>query len=81
MQRRAPRWAALNYFLKESRLWYPLSAMVPRSLRPAVRKLAFQPARALKLDAKDRRFLVDYYAEDVRKLGILLDHDLSEWLR
>ena len=81
LERRAPRWAALNYFLKESRLWYPLRTLVPPPLRSGVRRVVFRPGRGLKLDPKDRQFLVDYYSEDVRKLAGLLDRDLSAWLR
>jgi hypothetical protein len=81
LERRAPRWAALNYFLKEWQLWYPLRALVPESLRSGVRRIAFRPARGLKLDPEDRRYLVDYYSEDVRKLAGLLERDLSPWLR
>jgi hypothetical protein len=81
LERRAPRWAALNYFLKESRLWYPLRALVPKGMRSGVRQVAFRPGRSLKLDPKDRQYLVDYYSEDVRNLAKLLDRDLSAWLR
>jgi len=49
--------------------------MVPQS----VRGLAFQ--KGGKMDVQDRRFLVDYYAEDVRRLSELLNKDLSAWLR
>jgi hypothetical protein len=81
LARRAPRWASLNYMVKKSGLWYPLRAVVPPALRSAVRRIAFKPGRSLRLDPKDRQYLVDYYAEDVRKLAELLDRDLSAWLR
>ena len=81
LERRAPRWAAMHYFLKEWRLWYPLRALVPPDLRTGVRQFVFRPARSLQLDPSDRQYLVDYYFEDVRKLAALLDRDLSAWLR
>jgi hypothetical protein len=81
LERRAPRWAAVNYFLKEYRIWYPLRALVPPDLRPRVRKLIFWPGGSLKLHPNDRRFLVEYYSEDIRRLASLLDRDLSAWLR
>jgi hypothetical protein len=81
LARRVPRWAALNYFLKESQLWYPLQALVPRALDAAVRRLAFRPGRALQLDPRDRQYLVEYYSADIRALSGLLDRDLSAWLR
>jgi len=81
LARRAPRWAWLNYVLKESQLWYPLRAVVPPIWRSAVARLVFRPGRGLKLDPVDRRFLVDYYSGDIRKLAGLLDRDLSAWLQ
>jgi hypothetical protein len=33
------------------------------------------------MDPADRRWLVDYYREDIQKLASLLDRDLSGWLR
>ncbi len=81
LARRAPRWAALNYSLKASGLWYPLRALVPPALRSAVLRMAFRPGRGLKLSPEDRRYLVDYYSEDVRKLAGLMNRDLSAWLR
>jgi hypothetical protein len=30
--------------------------------------------------ASDRRYLCDYYREDVRKLSLLLNRDLKAWL-
>jgi hypothetical protein len=81
LARRAPRWPALTYFLKESQLWYPLRAAVPGGMRSRLRRMAFLPGRSLKLDPKDREYLVDYYSEDIKKLALLLDRDLSVWLR
>jgi len=73
--RRAPRWAGMHYLLKQSRVWESMAPMVPQS----VRGLAFQKGR--KMESQDRRFLVDYYAEDVRRLSELLHKDLSAWLQ
>jgi len=81
LRRRAPRWPAFNYFLKESGLWYRLQSVIPERLHDSVRRLAFRSARSLRLDAKDRQYLVEYYSEDVRKLSGLLDRDLNAWLR
>jgi hypothetical protein len=32
------------------------------------------------MDPSDRAFLTDYYRDDIRKLSVLLDRDLSSWL-
>jgi hypothetical protein len=47
--------------------------------RAAARALR-RPASSLKMTQDDRRFLIDYYTEDVRRLESLIDRDLSTWL-
>ena len=54
-------------------------ALVPAALRPRLRSLTFRDRKSLVLDPADRRFLVDYYRDDIRKLSSLLNRDLSAW--
>ena len=79
-QRRAPRLVGLHYFLKKSGLWYPLKALVPARLRTAFRQFAFRRGRSLTMQPEDRRYLIDYYRDDIQRLAALLGHDLSAWL-
>ena len=79
-QRRAPRFVDLHRFLKRFGLWYPLKALVPAGLRPLLQKFAFRRGRSLAMDPDDRRYLVDYYRDDIQHLAALLDRDLSAWL-
>ena len=81
LERRAPRWPALSYFLKRYNVWYPLRALVPSGFTGSLRKVVFRRAKSLVLDPRDRRYLVDYYREDILQLERLLDRDLSGWLR
>jgi Sulfotransferase family len=81
LARRAPRLVTAHYLLMKSGVWRPLQALVPASLRPGIRNLAFRRGSSLPLDPKDRQYLVDYYREDIEKLAALLDTDLSAWLR
>jgi Sulfotransferase family len=81
LQRRAPRVAAVSYFLNKFDLWSPLKQLVPERLRPGLRGLAYRRGDSLVMDPSDRRYLIEYYAEDVRKLSSLLERDLSAWLR
>jgi len=80
LERRAPRSAAIHYFMKRMKVWYPLRAMVPEAWRPALKRLAFRTGKSLAMEPADRRLLVDYYREDIQKLAGLLDRDLSTWL-
>jgi hypothetical protein len=81
LERRAPRFVGLHYFLKASGLWDPLKKLVPARCEAALRNYAFRGGNALRMDAADRRWLIDYYREDVRRLEALLGKDLSDWLR
>ncbi len=79
LARRAPRFATAHYFLKKLAIWYPLRALVPSRLRGAARRAAFSGAPAMRAD--DRRYLVDYYRDDIGALAKLLHRDLEHWLR
>ena len=80
LERRAPRFPAVNHVLKRFEIAHCLNEASPSALRPIVRRLLFQSGPALRMDARDRQYLVDYYREDVMKLAALLDRDLSAWL-
>jgi len=54
---------------------------LPPSLRRAAAGARWRPAAAAPMSGDDRRFLIDFYADDVRRLETLLDRDLSAWLR
>ena len=41
-ERRAPRSLGVHYLLKKLKFWYPLRSLVPDSLRPGFKKLAFR---------------------------------------
>jgi hypothetical protein len=81
LERRAPRLVAPHHFLKKFGLWYPLKALVPARLRAPLRQAAFRRGRSLTMDPSDRRYLIDYYRDDIQRLAALLDRDLSAWLR
>jgi Sulfotransferase family len=80
-QRRAPRVVGLHYFLKKSGLWYPLRGLVPARQIASLRQIAFRHGRSLTMAPHDRRYLIDYYRDDIQRLAALLDRDLSAWLR
>jgi hypothetical protein len=79
--RRAPRFPALNQALKRADIVHDVSRVVPEWLRSPVRSLLFRRGRNLTLEASDRRFLVDYYRDDIQRLSTLLGRDLRAWLR
>src|SRR5262249_36586644 len=76
LQRRVPRTIGLRYFLKQSDWLQPLQRVVPQRVRPVFHRIAFREPGVLKMDRADRRFLVDYYRDDVLALAHLLHRDL-----
>jgi hypothetical protein len=76
-----PRRAGLSHALRKLGVWQAIKKLTPQKLLPAARQLAFVPRRNLVMDPEDRRYLVDYYAEDIGKLAALLNRDLSAWLQ
>jgi hypothetical protein len=80
LQRRAPRFTVLNYLVKQFGISHRLREMTPVRLRPQIRTLLFRDGFRLKMRPLDRRYLVDYYRDDVVNLASLLNRDLSGWL-
>ncbi len=80
LERKAPRFAAINYAAKRLHITHWLNEATPSKLRPVIIKLLFRKGRGVAMDPKDRQYLIDYYREDVTKLASLLDRDLSTWL-
>ena len=80
LEQKAPRFPTINYAAKRFHITHWLNEAIPSRLRPPIIKFLFRKGRALTMDAKDRRYLIDYYREDVTNLASLLNRDLSAWL-
>jgi len=81
LQLRAPRALIGYYFLRKSGIAPRLKRLVPKTVREGVRRCLFQTRDSLRIAAPDRRYLCDYYRDDVQKLSSLLDRDLGAWLK
>ena len=80
IQAEAPRFLASYYWSRKSELALRLKALIPKTMRKGVRTALFK-SHGLRMDAPDRRYLCDYYRDDIGKLSSLLDRDLGAWLR
>ncbi len=80
LEARAPRRPGLTRSLQRFGILQAAKKISPRALIPVARRLAFLPREQVKMNVEDRRFLVDYYAEDIRKVAGLIGRDLSTWL-
>jgi hypothetical protein len=81
LQRRAPRALTGQYLLRKSGVTPRLKALLPTAVQAGVRKVLFKSNVAMRMDARDRRYLCDYYRGDVEKLASLVDRDLGAWLK
>ena len=77
LERRSPRFPALNHAVKRFEVSQRLRGLAPSWLRAGL----FRRGSELKMDASDRQFLVDYYRRDIEKVAGLLGRDLGAWLR
>jgi hypothetical protein len=53
--------------------------LVPRRLRHGLKDLLSRSASAPRLDPDLRRWLVEWYDDEVRSLESMLERDLSAW--
>jgi Sulfotransferase family len=81
LERKAPRLATLNYVAKRFDLTHRLRDAVPSGLRKSLSSVLFRRGRSVAIDPKDRKYLIDYYREDIVNLAAFLNRDLSAWLR
>jgi hypothetical protein len=75
-----PKLTATAYLLKKARIWPYLRKLAPSPLGPRLRSWMVHSRASLVMDATDRAFLADYYRDEIEKLAVLLDRDLSAWL-
>jgi hypothetical protein len=78
---RVPRSYRVQQLLKRSGAWELARAVAPAKIRPMLKRMAFVPKGALRIDPEDRVRLIEFYREDVEKLAELLGRDLGAWLR
>ena len=67
-------------WLKRSGVWQAAAKMTPSNLRPQIRRALMRRPGTTRMDPADRRYLVDFYREDIGKLARIVDRDLDAWL-
>ena len=81
LQARTPRALTGQYLLRKSGITPRLKNLLPKTVREGIRRTLFKSNGSPRMDALDRKYLCDYYRDDVEKLSVLLDRDLGAWLR
>jgi hypothetical protein len=80
LEAQVPRIAGIGW-LKRSGFWQAAARMTPASLRLPIRRKLIRKPGAARMDPADRRYLLDFYREDICKLATLVGRNLDGWLR
>jgi hypothetical protein len=81
LQMSVPKAVGVTQMLQRRGIWPLLRACTPAGIKPTVKKLVYQPRTSLVMRDDDRRFLIDYYRDDVRRLERVIERDLSAWMQ
>ncbi len=75
-----PRFAGVAW-AKRSGVWERAARLAPKRVRPVVRKALTKRPGTVRMEARDRAMLVDFYREDIEKLEGMVGRSLEGWLR
>jgi len=76
----APRSSAVGW-LRRLGIWQMAAGVTPSRLRPDFRHSLMHEPGAMEMQSADRRYLIDYYREDIAALADMTGRDLDKWLR
>ena len=79
LEAQVPRIPAIPW-LKRTGVWRAAASVTPAHLRPLIRRKLMRNPGSTRMDPADRRFLLDFYREDIRSLSTLLGRNLDAWL-
>ena len=75
-----PRAPSLTHYLRNSAMWKTLQRYFPGALKTLLKSAVYFRKGSRRISPEDRRFLVNYYRADIKKLAAIVDRDLSAWL-
>jgi hypothetical protein len=76
-----PKMASVTQVLRRGGVGRGLRNCVPAGMRPMLKKLVYRERESVTMNAEDRRFLVHYYRDDVKRLERVIERDLSAWMQ
>jgi hypothetical protein len=80
LEPQVPRSIAIGYALKKYGFWQRAKLLMPQALDAFARRLIFRKRKSIAMARRDRKYLVDYYREDIQNLSQLLNRDLAGWI-
>ncbi len=76
LEQQVPRIAGMGKILKAP----ALRALVPLRVRQLLRRVVYRPRGVVKMSARERGILTEYYRPDILRLETVLQRDLSHWV-
>ncbi len=76
-----PRFGKLNYWLTQIGVYGLVKKVFSPELKEKIKSIIYTKDNIPKITAAEKQHLQDYYRNDISKLEVLLNKDLSMWLR
>lgn len=76
-----PRFGKLNYILTQTGLYTLSKKIVPSGLKQKVKDIFYSKKNIPKITPSEKKWLLDYYRNDILQLQQLIGRDLSAWLQ
>lgn len=76
-----PRFGKLNYWLTQTGIYGLSKKLFPDSLKSRIKSLIYTKDNIPVISADEKKWLINYYTEDVEKLEKLLGVSLQNWLK
>lgn len=76
-----PELVRVSQALQRSGIWATMGRLVPRGVKPRLKRLLYKQVESLSMEPSERATLVDYYRQDIEQLESLLNRDLNQWRR
>lgn len=77
---RQPKFLRFNHLISSMGIKKPLYRIVPSFMKDGVKDFFFKEGRPAPMAKEDKAILLDFYRNDIERLALLLDRDLSSWL-
>ncbi|HMZ88326.1 MAG TPA: sulfotransferase [Chitinophagales bacterium] len=76
-----PRFGKLNYWLTQIGVYGLVKRIFPSNLKERLKSLIYTKENIPTITAEEKEYLINYYRKDIEQLQLLLNKDLSNWLK
>ena len=76
-----PKWPRLIKFITQTGLKRKLSRALPSRIQTNVKPFFFKEGKIPNMSEEDKQWLITLFKDDIQKTQVLINRDLSNWLR